>query len=68
MSTTIVTNTISKWWLCAEYNDMKTELVEFLQGFARGGKVCVSNQSLLVPPTICLGVLGGVTERRGGIL
>lgn len=47
---------------------MKTELVEFLQGFARGGKVCVSDQSLLVPPTVCLGVLGGVTERRGGIL
>ena len=33
---------------------MKTELVEFLQGFARGGKVCASDQSLLVPPTICL--------------
>ena len=35
---------------------MKTELVEFLQGFARDGKVCASDQPLLVPSTVCLGV------------
>lgn len=47
---------------------MKTELVEFLQDFARDGKVCASDQPLLVSSTVCLGVLGGVTERRGGVL
>lgn len=46
---------------------MKTELVEFLQGFARDGKVCASDP--VSASTFCsLTLLGGVTKRRGGVL
>lgn len=48
---------------------MKTELVEFLQDFARDGKVCASDQPLLYSTSHCLsGCVGGVTEGCGGVL